>query len=216
MKQPQFLKNIHIGEIIRAAMKKRCLTDIMLAERIGLTKWGVTKMLKQKSLKINKIIELSYIIGVNLLHTYTKEMPLLKNSEMYEDEIINKVENEQLVVIPSKKVRTSEFLPFIHIGNILKKESKIQKVTETTLSKVICRTQSTTSRIFKYPDIDIERLILISFKLNFDFIRNIYLPYMAVDENDTIANDIFSDECIIKINPKKITIITEKQTITYH
>ena len=215
MKQPEFLKKIHIGEIIRAEMKQHHLTDIMLANKIGLSKWGVSKMLKHKSLKVNKIIELSYAIGVNLLHSYLKGMPVLKNTETSDDEIIIKIINEQVVIIPSKKIRTSEFLQSVHIGKILKKEVKYQKITEEALSKVLCCTQSTVSRIFTHPDIDIERLILLSYKLNCDFIRNIYLPFMAVDENEMITNDIISDGCSIKINPKAVSIITEKQPVVY-
>jgi len=216
MKKPEFLKKIHIGKIISTVMKQRNLTIIILAERIGTTKCSVNRMLKQKSLKINRIIEVSYALGENLLHYYLNEMPLLMNTETNDDEIIIKIKKDNVVVTPSKKIRTTEFLQFIHIGKILKEESKKQKVSETTLSNIIYRTQSTVSRIFKDSDIDIERLILSSYYLNYDFIRNIYLPFMAVDTNKMIANDIIFEGCTIKVNPKKVSIITERQTVTYH
>jgi len=216
MKPPEFLKKIHIGEIIRAEMKQRHLTDVVLAEKLGCTKWMVRKLLKHKSIKINKLIELSYAIGVNLLLSYLNEMPLFKNTKTTDDEVIIKIINKQIVLIPAKKVRTTEFLQSIHIGRILKKESKIQKVTEKTLSNVLRCTQSTVNRIFSYPDIDIERLILMSYKLNYDFIRNIYLTYMAIDENEMIANDIILDGCIVKINLKTVSIITEKDTVIFN
>jgi len=146
MKQPEFLKKIHIGKIISTEMKQRNLTEIILADKIGRTKWVVRKMIHQKSLKINKLVELSYAIGVNLLYFYLKEMPLLKNTETIDDEIIIKIIKEQVVLIPSKKTRTTEFLHSIHIGKILKKEAKIQKVTEKTLSNVLCCSQSTVSK----------------------------------------------------------------------
>jgi len=52
MKKPKFLKVIHIGEVIQAEMKKRQLTEEMLAEKIDdQTKWSVENTFKQKSIK---------------------------------------------------------------------------------------------------------------------------------------------------------------------
>jgi len=38
---------------------------------------------------------------------------------------------------------------------------------------------------------------------------------MAIDGKEMIASDILFDECTIKINPKTVSIITEKHTTIY-
>jgi len=46
MKEPEFLKDIHIGEIIRAEMDKRNLTKEMLADKMHLKEWVVRDTFK--------------------------------------------------------------------------------------------------------------------------------------------------------------------------
>ena len=200
MKQPEFLKGIHIGEIIRARMKQCRISDIMLAAKMRCTKWAIRTICKQKSIKINKLIELSYSLEVNFLHVYLKKMTWQENTKPFEDEVIIKIIKEQITLVPSKRSRTTEFLQSIHIGKLLKMEAKKQNITEKTLSNILYCSQSTVSRIFDSPDIDTNRLILMSYKLKYDFIRNIYLPYMAVNENEMSASNWISDDWIIKIH----------------
>ncbi|MCL2042474.1 MAG: hypothetical protein FWG84_10640 [Bacteroidales bacterium] len=82
---------------------------------------------------------------------------------------------------------------------------------EETLSKMCLSTQSTMSRALGKPDIDTELLIRASYALNYDFLRNVYLPYMAVNENEIIANGCIAAPCVFTIEPKMIEVVTEKQ-----
>ena len=215
MKRPEFLKRIHIGEIIRKEMKQQHLTVPMFAEMLHCKKWIVREILEKKSIKINSLIEISYALKVNFLQIYLREMSEFKNSELFEDEIIIEIINGQLFLIPSKKSKTATFTQSIHIGNILKKGVRKQNIPKEILQEFLCCSQSAINRMFLNPDIDIERLILMSYALNFDFIYNIYLPYMATNESKMIANECISGSCIIKINTKTVFIIKEKQTDIY-
>ncbi|MCL1851169.1 MAG: hypothetical protein FWF70_07215 [Bacteroidetes bacterium] len=197
-------------------MKQHHFSEVVLAEKLNLTKWAIRKLFQQKSIRINRLIEISYILGVNFLHVYLQKMPLFENSEYYEDDVIIKIVDNQVFINPAKGSRNPDFLKSIHIGKILKTETLKQHISEENLAPVICCTQSAISRIFHNHDIDIERLIKISYKLNYDFIRNVYLPYMSVNGNIMTSNDCIFDNCIIKINPKTISIINEKQTGIYH
>jgi hypothetical protein len=143
-------------------------------------------------------------------------MPLFEDSEPYEDDVIIKIIDNQIFINQAKGCRSTDFLKSIHIGKILKTETIKQHISEENLATIICCTQSAISRMFHNPDIDIERLIKISYKLNYDFIRNIYLPYMSVNEDTMTSNECISDGCIIKINPKTISVINEKQTGIYY
>jgi ribosome-binding protein aMBF1 (putative translation factor) len=216
MQIPEFLQEIHIGKIIHAEMKQRHLTNKMLADKIDDSRWVVRKLFQQKSIKINKLIEISYAMGINLLDVYLREMPLLGNTESFADEIKIIIINEQVSIIPSKRSRSAHFLSSIHIGKIIKQEIQKQNIMEKTLSDTLSCSQSTVSRIFSEPDIDIERLILFSYQLDYDFIRNIYLPYIGVDEKEMIANDMLSNTCEISINSKSASVITEKRCLIYH
>ena len=215
MKSLQFLKDIHIGEIIRAEMEKQSLTKEILADKMHLEEWIVRDTFKQKSVKINKLIEFSYAVGVNLLQVYLREMPSFGKLDYFNDEVIIKRIDGQICMIPSKRSRTADFTQNIHIGKLLKAEVDKQKMTEETLSEMCCYSQSTISRAFGKLDIDTVLLIRASYALNYDFIRNIYLPYMAVDENEMIANDCIADPFIITIKPKVITITTGDQMGIY-
>jgi len=84
-----------------------------------------------------------------------------------------------------------------------------------TLPKLLSCSESAINRMFDNPDIDTARLVKLSYLFNCDFIRNIYMPYMVVDEHETIANDCISDTCTFKIMPNAISIITDKQTRIY-
>ena len=206
MKHPEFLKNIHIGEIIRTEMEKHHLTKEILAEKLHLEKWVVRDTFKQKSIKINRLIEFSYAIGVNLLYVYLQEMPSFGKLEHFRDEVIIKIIEGQIYVIPSKRSRTADFTQDIHIGNLVKTEAKKQNMHEEILSKMCCCSQSTISRAFDKPDVDTELLIRASYALNCDFIRNIYLPYVAVNDTKMIANECIVNPFIIAISPKIITV----------
>ena len=70
--------------------------------------------------------------------------------------------------------------------------------------------------MYQSPDIDTERLILMSYALRYDFIRNIYLPYISVGENEMIANECISDPCTIRIDAKTVSIMHEKRVDFYH
>jgi len=142
-------------------------------------------------------------------------MPLLGKPEHFEDKVIIKIIEGKICLIPSKRSRTADFTQNIHIGNLLKAEAKRQKMTEETLSEMCLSTQSTMSRALGKPDIDTELLIRASYALNYDFLRNVYLPCMAVKENEMIANDYIDDPCIITIHSKTINSIAGKQMHIY-
>lgn len=217
MKQPEFLKNIHIGEIIHTEMKKQQLTVQMLADRVCLKKWKVRYILQQENISINKLINFSYALHVNFLLVYLQKMPQFKNTKPhYEDEVIIKTDGGQIAIILSKKSRTTDFLQFIHIGALLHREAKEQKMTEESLADILCCTQGAISEMFHHTDIDMYRLIRMSYILNYDFIRNIYLPYMCVNPTEMIANDCIADLQVMKITPKTISIITDNNTMIYH
>ena len=216
MKHTEFLKQIHIGRIIRKEMKQHHVTEAVLAEKINLTKWAIRKIFQQKSIKINRLIEFSYVLGVNFLHVYLQAMPVFDNSVTYEDEVIIKIIDKQTSISIAKGSKNTDFLKFIHIGKILKAEAIKQNISEENLATILCCSQSAISRIFHNPDIETERLMKLSYALNYDFISNIYLPYMVVNENTMTSNDCISDYCIIKINPKTISLINEKQIGIYY
>jgi len=215
VKKPEFLKNVHIGKIIRTEMEKRHLTKEMIAERMKLQVWVIRDTFKQKSIKINRLIAFSYAIGVDFLQVYLKEMRSFANTKHFADEVIVKVVNGQLSVTPSKRSRTADFTNHIHIGKISKEEAKRLKMLDL-LPRLLNTSQSAINRMFNNPDIDTARLVWLSYLLNCDFIRNVYLPCMAVNENEMIANDSISDSFTIKINPKTVSVITESQTRIYH
>ena len=134
-------------------------------------------------------------------------MPAFANTKSFEDAVIIEIVNGQGVVTLSKRSRTADFTQFIHIGKLLKAEANRQKIIEETLADKLCCSQDAISRMYGNPDIDTMRLIDTSYVLNYDFIRNIYLPYMAVNENEMIANECISDPCTIKFKPKIISVI---------
>jgi hypothetical protein len=216
MKQPEFLKNIHIGKIIQTEKENQHLTVSMLAEKVHLKKWVVRDTFKHTSIKINKLIKFSYALGVNFLQIYLQNMPLFGNTEPCEDEVVIKIIDGQLSMIPAKESRTTDFLQSIHIGKLLQAEATKQNLQEEFLSEILCREQSAVSRMYGNSDIDMARLIEMSYVLNYDFIHNIYIPYMAVNEKEIIVNDCISDPCTIKFNPKTISVITEEKTGIYH
>jgi len=144
-------------------------------------------------------------------------MPQFKNTKPhYEDEVIIKTDGGQIAIILSKKSRTTDFLQFIHIGALLHREAKEQKMTEESLADILCCTQGAISEMFHHTDIDMYRLIRMSYILNYDFIRNIYLPYMCVNPTEMIANDCIADLQVMKITPKTISIVADNNTMIYH
>ena len=98
------------------------------------TKWIVRDTFKQKSIKINKLIEFSYATGVNFLLVYLQKMPFFENTEIFTDEIIIKVSQGQAYIYPSKKSKTTFFTQHIHIGNLLEIEAQKQKISMQKLS----------------------------------------------------------------------------------
>jgi len=214
MKKPEFLKSIHIGNIIRLEMNKRKITNKILAEKIDRTERIVRNIFKQQSIRINRLIDFSYIIGVDFLQVYLQKMPSFGNYKPVEDEININIDDGQISMILSKKSRTADFTQDIHIGKLLKAEAKKQNMRDA-LPNIFSCSQSAVNRMFDNPDIDMERLVWMSYILNYDFLRNVYQPYMAVDENEMIANECIAEPCIIKINPKTASIITENRIGIY-
>jgi len=214
MKKPKFLESIHIGAIIRTEMNKQRLTKEMLADKTLLKKWIVRDTFKQQSIKINRLIKFSYALEVDFLQVYLQKMPFFGNSKSFEDKVRIKIDDGQISMTLSKKSRTADFTENIHIGKLLKAEAKKQSMQDA-LPEILFCSQNAVNRMFDNPDIDTGRLIWMSDILDYDFLRNIYLPYMAVNKEEMIANDCISDTCNVEIEPKAISIITENQMGIY-
>ena len=194
-------------------MKKHRITEETLVNTTSFTKWIIRDTFKQKSIKINKLIDFSYALAENLLDVYLREMPSFGKPKQFDDKVIIRIIDGQTCVIPSTKSKTADFTQDIHIGKLLQAEAKRQNMQDALPDILYC-SQSAVNRMFYNPDIDTGRLIWMSYILDYDFIRNIYLPCMAVNEKMT-ANDCIADPCIITIKPNTITITTEKQMGIY-
>jgi len=122
-------------------MKKRRITENRLVNLTSFTKWIIRDTFKQKSIKINRLIVFSYALKVNLLDVYLKKMPSFGNTIHYDDEAIIENIDGQLSMILSKKNRTASFTENIHIGELLKAETKKQSMQDA-LSNIFNCSQS--------------------------------------------------------------------------
>jgi hypothetical protein len=149
---------------------------------------------------------------IDFLQVYLQHIPPFGKTEHDEDAVIIKIIDGQPSMSLSKKSRTTDFLQSIHIGVLLHKKAKKQNMTEEFLSEILPYTQDTISRMFNNPDIDTERLIWMSYALNYDFLRNVYLPYICVNKPEITDNNSITDFRSIKT----ISVITNDETIIYH
>ena len=162
--KPDFLKSIQIGKILREETEKRRLTKKILAERMKLKVWVIRDSFKLENIKINRLIAFSYAIGVDFLQVYLQKMPPFPNTKHFEDEVTIEINNGQFSITPSKRSRTADFTKYIHIGKILKAEAKKQQIIDL-LPQIFCCSQSAINRMFNSPDIDMVRLVEMSYLL---------------------------------------------------
>jgi hypothetical protein len=214
MKEIEFLDTVNIGSDIRTEMERQHLTARMFADKSNTPQWILTEALAQKDIKVNLLIDFSYTLEIDLFHNYLQYMPLFDNHTVSEDEMFISIQNGQATIIPSKRCRTADFTQLIHIGNLLKDETERQNISRKHLSKILCCEISAIRRMFLNPNIGMERLVKMSYILNYDFIRRVYMPYMAVNKSEPIANDYISD-ALITINPKTVSIAKENEIVFY-
>lgn len=94
----------------------------------------------------------------------------------------------------------------IYIGKLIKAKVEEQHLTRAEFARMIHCARTSLYHIFNSKNIDVERLLLISKVLNYDFIKEVYLKGELLLENESQEEQEVGPHIVLPIRNKEIDV----------
>jgi transcriptional regulator with XRE-family HTH domain len=204
MKKDDFLKQVHIGHLIKEIAVNKGITSGKLAAAINRYHQNSNKIYQLDDMDIEDVVRISFILDCNILDIFMEKCSfpvMMDNTEsVYNDCIFTfDIDNKQITF--PKRTSNCVFLKYIHLGRIIREIAEQQGLNEKTLADRLHYSHSNISRLYQQKSIKVKPLLQISHALQYNFIEKVYLSQMFIRDSSEIFN-----HCIIAINPQWIRI----------
>ena len=155
MTEGDVVKDVHVGEALRAWCKRNNLTRQKLADKMELPKSNIDRIFSKPTIDTNKLLDFSLCLGCNFF------------AEMWGGRYIVDAETEMkyLDTTPS----------YIHIGNRIEICLREKKITQNQLATYLGVQRPVVSKLLRKDSIDSGRLVAISNYLGYDFFADFYI-----------------------------------------
>ena len=205
MKSTDYLKDLHIGKMIREIASQKQTSSKRLAEVLNrYTSKNADKIYNLQDMYIDDVVQISYVIEYNILEdiseTYLSHLPSTEIVLDQESYSLTLDMQTQLFTI-NKNAGNCDFLSDIHPGQYIKEMVQKKGWTTNTLMKRLNCSQSSVSRLYQSVSIKIKRLIQLSNVFRHNLIADLYLSRMIL-----VPTFELFDRSIVTINPQQIRI----------
>ena len=206
MKNEEFLKDLHIGRIIKEIAFQKGISAKEIATAIRRYQRNAEKIFRVNDMDVEDIVTISYLLEYNLLdfiaQKFLEHQPLPDFYISATTRLMKiDIENKQFTVFDP--FNNCDFLKDIYIGQHIREIAEKNKWNEIEMAKKLHCAQSMVSYIYQRKSLKIKRLIKISHDLQYHFIAAVYLSQMVVTRSLAIL-----DGSIISLNPLQLALKT--------
>jgi hypothetical protein len=206
MKNKEFLKDLHIGKIIKEIALQQNISSKEIANVINRYQQNADKIFRLNDMDVEDVIRISYLFGYNILdHISKKYLPHLpcSNWSLNTDFYLLKIDMRTRRIVSYDTYDTCDFLKNVYIGQHIKKVANKNNCSGRNMAKQLCCTPSIISDLYKCKSLKIKTLILISDILQYHFISEVYLSQMIF-----ISSLQRFDNYIVTVNQQQIRILS--------
>ena len=195
MIEGDIVKDIHVGEALRAWCKRNNLTRQKLADKMELPKSNIDRMFAKATIDTNKLLDISHALNHNFFAEFWRK-------EIEEYDIYELSDYETL---PS----------YIHIGNKIEICLREKKISQNQLASQLGVQHPVVSKLLRKNSIDSGRLVIISNFLQHDFFADFYINVISneVKENRFLSEKIVDLEKTIELLQEENNLLKQKLAI---
>jgi len=205
MKHNDFLKDLHIGKIIKEIALQKGISSKKIADAIRRDQHNADKIFKMNDMDIEDIIRISYLLKCNILDFIAKKYLshiTCTNYPVDTKSCLLKIDMRSHTVTVYDDFNHSDFFKNIHIGRHIWEVAKKKEWSGGDLANKLHCSRGLISILYRSRSLKVKTLIQISDALQYHFIAEIYLSQMIMGAFlDTL------DNCIISFNPHQIRIL---------
>jgi transcriptional regulator with XRE-family HTH domain len=204
-KNNDFLKDLHIGRIIKEIALQKGISSKKIADIINRDHHNADKIFKMNDMDTEDIIRISYLLKYNILEliakNYLSHLTSTNHSTGSEFSLLKIDIGNQAITIYDE-FNNSDFLKNIHIGQHIRMIAKKNELSGRDMANKLHCSQGMISHLYKSKSLKVKTLMQISNALQYHFIAEIYLSQII-----TASFWDMLDNCIITFNPHQIQIL---------
>ena len=204
MKHNDFLKDFHIGQIIKEIAIQKNVSSKKLAAVIRKYQQNANKIFRVDDMDVEDVVRISYLLEYNILaflaQKYLSHIPF-SNYIVNAERRLMKFDLENRQVIIYDPFNNCDFLKEIHIGEQIRRVAEKNGRSEKNVAKQLHCVQSMVSYLYQSKSLKVKTLIRISDALQHHFIAEVYLSQMVI-----ISSLNMEEDCIITLNPLQVCV----------
>jgi len=199
MKKEDYLKDLHIGSMIKEIARQRGVSVKTLSDLILRYQQNTGKLYLLDDMNSEDVVKILCLLEYNFLHVISeKYLPHLP----FPDCVISSESRFMKFDLENKKVMiydpasNYDFLNDVDIGSLIRKVAKKRGCNEQDMAKQLDFYQSNISYLYQQKSLKVKPLIRISNVLKHNLIAEAYLSQMAI-----VSSLNMVDGCIIALHP---------------
>jgi transcriptional regulator with XRE-family HTH domain len=205
MKHNGFLKDLHIGKIIKEIALQKGVSSKKIANVICRYRHNADKIYYLDDMDVEDVVRISYLLEYNILYfvlqKYLPHLPCSDNTANTEYFTMNIDMRNQRVTI-NEDFNNCDFLKKTHIGQRIKEVAEKRNWNGEELAKRLECARSAVSNLYRCKSLKIKKMVKISVAIRYHLIAEVYLSQMM------IASSLNKFEnCIIAISQQQIRIV---------
>lgn len=192
MIEGNIVKDVHVGEALRAWCKRNNLTRQKLADKMELPKSNIDRMFAKPTIDTNRLLDISHALDHNFFAELWREEK--GEYDIYE-------------------VSDTETLPsYIHIGNKIEMCLREKKISQNQLAAHLGVQHPVVSKLLRKKSIDSGRLVVISNFLKHDFFADFYIDVISneVKEKRFLSEKVADLEKTIELLQEENSLLKQK------
>ena len=192
MIEGNIVKDVHVGEAMRAWCKRNNLTRQKLADKMELPKSNIDRMFAKPTIDTNRLLDISHALDHNFFAELWREEK--GEYDIYE-------------------VSDTETLPsYIHIGNKIEMCLREKKISQNQLAAHLGVQHPVVSKLLRKKSIDSGRLVVISNFLKHDFFADFYIDVISneVKEKRFLSEKVADLEKTIELLQEENSLLKQK------
>ena len=192
MIEGDIVKDVHVGEAIRAWCKRNNLTRQKLADKMELPKSNIDRIFAKPTIDTNRLLDISHALDHNFFAEIWRE------------------EKDEFDIYEISNYETPP--SYIHIGNKIEMCLREKKVSQNQLAAHLGVKQPVVSKLLRKDSIDSGRLVVISNFLNHDFFADFYINVISneVKERRFLSEKVVDLEKIIQLLQEENNLLKQK------
>jgi len=199
MKKENYLKDLHIGSMIKEIARQRHVSAKTLADAFLIYEDNADKIYLLDDMDCENIVKISHLLEHNILDSISKKYLSHIPSPDYiisAESRFMKFDLENRKVMIYDPANNYDFLHDVDIGKYIRRVAERNRWTQQETAKQLRYSQGAVSNLYRSKSVRVKTLIRISDILKHNFIAEAYLSRMTIVSSLNLV-----DGCIIALHP---------------